>query len=285
MVEFLKRRWVSFRSFFRYNDPEGKPRVWELDLLRGIILLIVTLDHVCNFIYAFKVLPFETEFGLKIMEYAGAYCNFVFRHAIQPYGLFLLCFLSGINRSLSHSTLLKMVRFCLFSGLFMGGYAFAKVLFPDLIATYLIFNIIPVLTICFVVWWVLDLVKCPDWVRCTLGFIVTLIGLTFYYKYYAMGNSVVENDFLSLLVYNSHGVSLSPDNFEPLLPHLGFFLLGGVLGKYLYKNKKTLTKHTYPPKILRPILIVGKHSLAVYLLAPVVILGLAWIIIQIVHLF
>ena len=46
-----------------------------------------------------------------------------------------------------------------------------------------------------------------------------------------------------------------------------------------------MTKTEIPPKALYPVLIVGKHSLSVFIFGPVVILGIVRIIIEIIHLF
>ena len=78
---------------------------------------------------------------------------------------------------------------------------------------------------------------------------------------------------------------MSPNNFEPLFPHLGWFILGGIMGKYIYKNKQTLTKNEEPYKVFRPIAYVGKHSLVVYIVGTIVVLALVLAIREFVGLF
>ena len=46
--EKFKRK---FKDFFTYNIPGKRPRIWELDLIRGIIMVVVTFDHVSRFSY------------------------------------------------------------------------------------------------------------------------------------------------------------------------------------------------------------------------------------------
>lgn len=287
---FLKGLFVKLglkiKDYFTYNIPGKRPRIWELDLLRGIILIVVTFDHCCLFSYYWHVTPYVTEFGQKLLDFAYWYCECDFRKGIQPFGLFFLSFLSGINCSFTRSGLRRVIKFLIYCALFMGGYAILHFIIPDLVTGTLIFNIITILTIAFVLWYLMDLIKCPEWVRATLGAIMITVGLVFYYKHFVKdGGCYVNNDFLALLVYNKHGWELSPNNFEPLFPHLGFFLVGGVLSKHLFPNKKTMTKTEIPPKALYPVLIVGKHSLSVFIFGPVVILGIVRIIIEIIHLF
>lgn len=274
LVWFLVRLGRNIKRYFTYNVEGRNPRAWELDVMRGIILIAVTLDHCCTYGQKDALIPSYTLVGEWLKHVAGLYCDSTVRHAMQPFGLWLLAFMSGINSSFTRSKFHRVLKFWILCALFMGGYALLHIIWSDLVSAYLNFNIIAVLTICFTFWWILDLIRCPYWLRAYLGATLIVLGLTYYYKYFVLDNAYVENAFLSLMVYNDHGRSLSPQNFEPLLPHLGFFLVGGVLGKYLYPDRKTKCKRTYPPKMLTPVLIIGKHSLVAYLVLPFAILGL-----------
>lgn len=285
MENFFRALWQRIRYFFVYNPPGKTPRVWELDVLRGILILAVTFDHFFMFLDQWKLLPFQTEVGQQIMDFAYAYRNSSFRSAMQPFGLFFLCFLSGLNCRFTRSNFQRVLKFWIFCGLFMGGFALLKVIFPDMLETYLIFNIITVLTISFTIWWLFDLIKCPTWVRTSIGIILIVIGLVCYYKYFVEGNFSVQNEFLALMVYNDHGVEMSVNNFEPLLPHLGWFIVGGVVGKFAFPDKRSYCKQVYPPKYLYPVLIVGKHSLVFFLIGPILTLGPAWCIVKFIGLF
>jgi len=283
-VWFWMRLGKKIKRYFTYN-PEGKsPRAWELDVLRGIILLAVTLDHCCTYGQKEALMPTYTAVGEWLKHVAGLYCDSAVRHAMQPFGLWLLAFMSGMNSSFTRSKFHRVFKFWILCALFMGGYAVLHIVWSDLVTAYLVFNIIAVLTICFTFWWILDLVKCPNWLRAYLGAALIVLGLTYYYKYYVLDNAFVQNNFLALMVYNDHARDISPQNFEPLLPHLGFFLVGGVLGKYLYPDRKTKCKRVNPPKMLTPVLLIGKHSLAAYLVLPFAILGIVRGIVAIVGL-
>ena len=68
-------------------------------------------------------------------------------------------------------------------------------------------------------------------------------------------------------------------DYFPLLPHLGFFLIGAALGKTLYKRRTSLlpkVKDTNP--ILRFLRFCGKHSLWIYLLHQPVISGVCYLL-------
>lgn len=284
--KFFTALGLKIKNYFSYNIEGKRKRIWELDILRGIVLLIVTFDHLCLFTWSWGILPYQTEFGHKLADFATLYCESDFRAAVQPLGLFFLCFLAGINSSFTRSDFRRVVKAWIFSAIFMGGYylTFHKTN-PELFPSSLIFNIIIVITICYTVWWLLNLIRCPYWVRFGLGMILVCIGIWGFYMYFISPSGFyIDNAFLSLFLYNEHGVELSVVNFEPVLPHLGWFILGGVTGKYLYKDKATHCKNEDPPKALLPLLWIGKHSLAVYLFLPLAIAGILRAIIEIVAL-
>ncbi len=273
------------KNFFIYNPPGKNPRVWELDLLRGILILAVTFDHFFMFLDQWQFIPFKTEIGQKIMEFAYVYRNSSFRNAMQPFALFLFSFLSGLNCRFTRSSFRRVLKFWIFCAVFMGGFALLRVLLPNMLDVYLIFNIITVLTISFTVWWLFDLIRLPTWIRASIGTVLIVVGMVCYYKYFVEGNFSVQNDFLALMVYNDHGFELSKNNFEPLLPHLGWFLIGGVIGKFAYPDNKTHCKQVYPPKPLRPLLLIGKHSLFFFLVGPVIVFAPLWLVVLIIGLF
>ena len=65
----------------------------------------------------------------------------------------------------------------------------------------------------------------------------------------------------------------SSGDYFPLLPYLGFFLLGAVLGRVLYREKKSLMPNLGNFWLFRALQWCGRHSLILYLLhQPVLML-------------
>lgn len=78
--------------------------------------------------------------------------------------------------------------------------------------------------------------------------------------------------------------AFSSADFFPLFPFLGFFLLGGVLGRLLYKEKRTLLpKANVQTPFLSSLQLCGRHSLSIYLLHQPVILVILELINAEVH--
>lgn len=62
-------------------------------------------------------------------------------------------------------------------------------------------------------------------------------------------------------------------DYYPLLPGLGYFLLGGWLGRHLYREKRSLLPD-YHSRIAGALCWAGTHSLPIYLLHQPVLAGL-----------
>lgn len=287
-----------FKNFFKYNLPGKRPRIWELDLLRGILLFFVTIDHVCIYAYSRHIVTYKTEFGKFIESFAPFYLNSVFRNGTQPFGLWLICFMSGMSCSFSSSNESRLLKFWIFNILYMGGYALLKVILPTFISGYLIFNIVPVLTLSLTIWYLLNKIKgkLGKVLQLIVAVLLTALGVTvyvincnlsdgIYISDICRGGIVFNSKLLSLLFYSKSGFALSRDNFEPLLPHAGFFLLGSIFASIIYKERTSLLKKKTPPKILTPILLLGKHSLLAYLLLAPIIIALLFVTTRVVWLF
>lgn len=118
---------------------------------------------------------------------------------------------------------------------------------------------------CMMLWHVLK--KLPSPVLTAVAFILIPAG-------FAFAGIRVTVPWLFPLGLTVSGFA-DPD-FFPLLPYLGFFLLGAVSGRRLYAQKRSLLPRvdTQTP-IIRFLLLCGRHSLAIYLLhQPVLMLSM-----------
>ena len=180
----------------------------------------------------------------------------------------------------------RLLKFWIVCAVVMGGYLVLHFIFPNQMQGYILFNIIAVLTLSSSFWYVLDKLRIPDIYRLILGALIAVAGVTLFFVYKFGPNSVtVKNDFFALFVYNKHGYQVSINNFEPLMPHIGFFILGGVFGKHVYADKTTKLKRKTPPKWLSPVMILGKHSFVAYFAMPVLCIGVLWLIVNFIGLF
>lgn len=130
------------------------------------------------------------------------------------------------------------------------------------------FGVLHCLGVCMLLWPVFG--KLPVWALGILGILLTAVG-------YGLRYVAAPWDYLAFLGYRS--VQFASSDYFPLLPNLGWFLLGAWLGRTVYREKKSV----FPKKmgenlICRGLGWCGRYSLQIYLLhQPVLtILCLAW---------
>ena len=100
--------------------------------------------------------------------------------------------------------------------------------------------------------------KLPVWLLAALGTGFGVLGI-----YLTQCVMVEFPGFAWLgLLYPSY----SSADYFPLLPYLGFFLLGAVLGRLLYAKKKSLLPQWETTWVFRALRWCGRHSLILYLL-------------------
>lgn len=232
-----------------------KTRVWELDAARGLALLGMLIIHfVYDLVDLWGVISWqEPEWYLFIKNN----CGFVF------------LVISGISATLGSG---RMGR---------GGLVFACGLLCTAVTAlmYLLgladrgiiiwFGALHCLGVCMVLWhWLQPL---PSRSLALLGLVLTAAGLVLARVYFDVHWALIP-------------LGICPDGFIssdyfPLLPNLGFFLLGAVLGRAVYREKKTrlpgISPDLPPIRLLRA---MGRHSLTIYLLHQPVLAGVTMVI-------
>lgn len=226
-------------------------RIWELDALRGLsILIMVVLHFICNLTDFYGILVLEDPRVFDFVLYWGG-------------KIFLL--LSGICVTLgSHPVrrgLIVLVCGLLFSAVTAGMYLLN---FADR-SLIIYFGVLHCLGCCMLLWPLLR--KLPNWPMAVLGVLIVTVGLYF--------NECVSVTFPWLIPFGLFPSNLSTSDYFPLLPNLGFFLIGAVIGRTLYARKTTLFPRVNARNILiRFLTACGRHSLWIYLLHQPVLTGL-----------
>ena len=230
-----------------------KKRIWELDAARGLALIGMLVVH---FLYDLTdltgVLTWqEPGWFLFVKNRCGA--------------VFLV--ISGISATLGSHSLRRgcQVLACglLCTAVTYGMYALG---FADQ-SIIIYFGVLQCLSICMVLWhWLGQL---NSRLLLGLGIVLALAGLYVETLYFDVSGWLIP-------------LGLCPEWFEssdyfPLLPNLGFFLMGAWIGRQVYKDKQT----RFPgvsEKYYRPLCALGRSSLWVYLLHQPVLAGIAMLI-------
>ena len=219
-----------------------KQRIWELDAFRGFCVLGMVIVH---FIYDLTVL-------YRMIDWeAPALFSFV-----QNWGGVLFLLLSGACATLGSRSFHRglIVYGCgllctaVTAGMYVLGFADESIMIR--------FGVLHCLGLCMILWSLLK--KLPTRILALLGAVIAITGLL-------IRGTVVEVTWLYPLGLTSPNF-FSSDYF-PLLPHLGFFLLGSVLGRTLYRNKQSLLPGMdQKSSVLRFLCFCGRQSLPIYLL-------------------
>ena len=221
-----------------------KKRIWELDVLRGICILAMVAVH----------LVFDLVYIYGVLTLAG-FGQWLF-NLLTQWGGVLFLLISGICVTLgSHPVRRGLTVFgcgmvCTLATCLMYWLGFMDQ------SVIIYFGVLHCLGICMLLWPLLK--RLPAWALGILGVLLAAVGLY-------LPNLRVDTPWLIPLGLMYPGFASS--DYFPLLPNLGFFLLGTVLGLTLYRKKQTLLPKVNEKNFMvRFFSVCGKWSLFIYLL-------------------
>ena len=236
---------VFLRGLF---NKAPKNRIWELDAFRGVCIICVVIIHVV----------FDMRYFFSMNFTPPQWFNF-----IQEYGGILFVILSGICITLGHHNI--------FRGIVVAVCALlvtAATLIVGDPEVYIFFGVLHLLAFCMLTY---SLYRKLPW-PAILAIGIVFVALGFYFK-----TLTVEQPYLFPLGLKAE--SFQAGDFFPIFPNTGYFMIGVVLGKTLYKKKETLFKKVDPHFFLiRFFSFCGRHSLIIYLLQQPVTFGLFYVI-------
>ena len=225
------------------SGTERPARIELMDALRGLAVCLMVLHH---FLY-------------DLCEFLGApwwlFTNPVF-DVLHYFFAGLFIFLSGISSDFSRSNLKR------------GAKAMALALGITLVTYFMnmtiVFGVLHLLGICMMLYPVYK--KLPTQALAAVGVVLVVTG-------YLISGTVVEAKFLFPFGFVYEGFTSS--DFFPILPHLGWYMLGTVLGRTVYADKKTRLPGTFRESaIARFFCWCGRQSLFIYLLHQPIVYGL-----------
>ncbi len=226
-----------------------RERIWELDAFRGVCILGVIVVHTVFDLRYFVGLDFSLPLLFRI---------------VMDYGGVLFVILSGICVTLgSHSVRRGLV--VLGCGSLITAVTEGMIALGAADPTMRIwFGVLHLLGVCMLLYPLYR--KLPTWALALSG--IAIVGLGYWSQ-----TIRVEVDLLFPLGLCTPGFSAG--DYFPLFPHLGWYMLGTVLGRTAYRSRKTLL-----PKVpancapVRFLSACGRHSLWIYLAHQPVVYGI-----------
>ena len=232
------------------NAPQPRPRIWELDAFRGLCILGMVIVH---FIYdltdLYRVVDWKCPAWFAALQYWGGV-------------VFLL--ISGICVTLGCHHVRR--------GLILIGCGFLctavtfGMFYLNLAGKAIIiwFGVLHCLGCCMILWHFFRKLSTPLMALCS----ALLIGVGFWLR-----GQIFTFPWLMPLGFLYKGFASS--DYFPLIMNLGFFLVGALLGRTLYKHKRTLFPRTKAKsRGVRFLITCGRHSLWIYLLHQPVLSGI-----------
>lgn len=219
-----------------------KNRIWELDALRGVCILGMVAIH---FVYDLTEL-----YGLVSWQYP------VWFAFVKDWGGVLFLLISGICVTLGSRSVRRggvvftcgMLCTAVTAGMALLGLSDGSIV--------IYFGVLHCLGVCMVLWAVFR--RLPTAALGSIGVVLVLSGLL-------LRGRTFSFPYLTVFGFVPEGFASS--DYFPLLPNLGFFLLGAVVGRTLYREKKTRFPSVNPKKpAVRFFSAVGRYSLQIYLL-------------------
>jgi uncharacterized membrane protein len=247
------------------NGKSQSERVFELDFLRGISVILMMCHH--------TIYDLRNIFGLDSFAWEQSY---VFIYWLRPPFLFFFLFVSGVCCTLSKNNYLRALKLGVVSlGFSAVFYFISKATETEM---YVFFNILHMLMLGTLSFAILDSLK----KRCRFKTVekgYLFISMIFLWLHYPMSNlEYVRNNYLiPFHEVFTKGVGMA--DYLPAIPWMGFFFFGVYFGLVYYKDKKSLFGNIphFIDRVTFPINFVGRKALWFYIFHQPVILSFLYL--------
>lgn len=236
-----------------------KKRIWELDVLRGIWMILMFAIH--------------ASYDLVVLFDAVDLKDPTLFNWSLTWGGTLFLFISGTSATLGSHPVKRglqvfgcgMVITAVTAGMYLLNFADKGII--------IYFGVLQCLGCCMLLWPLFR--NIPAIPMAALGLLMALTGLRL------LDN--VRVDFPWLIPFGVMSRGFVSSDYYPLLPNFGYFLIGGAIGKLLYRDKVSLMPNvnTQNP-IIRFFTFFGKNSLIIYMVHQPIIAGIIWLILLVV---
>lgn len=248
---------MKFKDYYDYkltqNQKTGdimgqnvrKERIWELDALRGIFVIGMVIVHI-----AFDL---ETFGGMKL-PYSLLF-SFIGKYGFAGF-LLISGACAAFSRNSAKRGLLVFSAGMLFTAV-TYLLMFLKVITKDLVISFGILHLIGASMISYRFY-----KKLPAYKMAALGIFIIAVGIYF-------GSIRVSTPYL--FPFGLRTKSYAAGDYYPVFPYMGVFILGTVLGKLIYKEKKSRMPGL--EKYFKFFSFAGRNAMVIYILHQPVIYG------------
>jgi len=237
------------------NTTGGSQRIWEIDFLRGLAIILMVGYHLLFDLGEFLGLKSFLGFSTNLSSPAWTAAQIFFA------GTFVV--LSGMSSTLSRGNVRRGLRLLAVSLLVTA----ATYIFEPTSAIY--FGILQCLAVSILIYGAAFAKAGPA--ACAVGGALVL-GLGEALLSLTKGMTI---RFDLLLPFGIHSPSFSSFDYFPLFPWLGIFLAGAALGKSVYASRRSLIPRRPPETFVN---LAGRHSLLIYIVHQPIIMGVLYLL-------
>ena len=241
---------------------EARSRFWDVDVVRGVAIVMVAFYHLIYDLDNFAGYPIESTFG--------------FWDVFADTSAFMFVFLVGLSLSISHARVGQVGpgRNLFWKYLRRGGRIFGygmliTVVFLVLGYGYVIFGILHLIGLSIILAYPLLRLRLANLL---LGLSLIAAGAYVQAQDFALGG--VAGVILAPLGVSPEGLFM-PD-YRPLLPWFGVVLLGVFLGNAAYLPWRKKSSPSPTPRAAAPLAFLGRHTLFIYLVHQPVLIAALW---------
>ena len=262
-----------------------KPRIWEIDFLRGFCVYLMVLDHLAVLISGFFA-PTWYGYDFAMWDAFSRFCYTWFyesiaRKVLHPIVVFIFFALSGISCTFSRSNLKRGGILAAVALLYtLATYAVQTIVFESAEVLYtgsvfVTFGVLHCLAFCILTYAIMELstrkTKYQKWILLGISSAIIIVVVCLYFLYTP---PVGTPKFFGIVFppKDIHGNlspfyvqgEVSPGDLFSLIPYSAFFFAGVVLGPLLYGKRRSLLPKL-DGKWHLPFTFVGRYALYFYL--------------------
>lgn len=260
-----------------------KQRVWEVDFVRGLMILFVVWDHFMWDVHYIGTGLYNTGLFKWLYDLAGSYYSGALRQVTQPVFVTMFVFTSGVSCSFSRSNGRRAIKMVIFAFLFTAVTAAISAIIGQNLTIN--FNVIHVIALSVLLWTAIEWCRkycVKNWQKNVFGVTMTAVILAVLITGACANTSpwVNESEIWFFLAQHNGSVegfsNFTGADYLPFFPDFGWFLVGAFLGKLLYKEKKSAFP-SVNPKYVAPITFCGRYSIWVYFGSQIVMYGFIYL--------
>lgn len=252
-------------------------RIWELDFLRGVCVLLMIFDHTMydiGFLFCDAWRSVGNDTLSHLVELAADYYrDSALRLTTQHIVVWIFALLCGISCSFSRNNLKRGVQAAII--------AMIITLVTYLMNDTIKFGILHMFAFSIIFWWLIDTICMHNKFFTTgiclfLGVMIIMMDKGFMATYAANKQAFTDNNTFYFLGEFMLGDprNFSSADYYPIFPTTGYMLIGSSLAIFLYPKKKSLLPWLGKYDWHKPFSFWGKIAIWVYALHQVAVVVL-----------